>query len=303
MIRHKRPYCCTFECEKSDGFGSKDDWKRHESQKHFPKAWPGEVFLCGEKVERPPAGGRGTESGDSVSVECKQMLASKALLLEHLASVHSVHKKKKAEKKAADARLAPAKHLAFWCGFCRKTICSAGNAGPPSHDGSDQSGLANGDELTSVASFLRFRSDHIDDHFMGRTLPKMDISQWERGALMHPHFGKAIALVTPEDGNGAAGRMDSGHDGSDMYGGGTGNTRAQKRPSNDADEGPGPGPGGRGIAGGSIENRARKKQRYSTVLWVCVSRFSFSSHCVSALAETPIYYAKCNCAARLTVFS
>lgn len=138
--RHARPYACTFaKCSKT--FGSKNDWKRHETSQHCQL----EIWRCDE------------DSADRPGEECGKACHRRESLRSHLEKDHGIREHEALEKKLADCRMGRNFESRFWCGFCRKIIEPAGKAGP-----------AHGE-----------RFDHIDSHFNGRGVPKADIKDWK----------------------------------------------------------------------------------------------------------------------------
>jgi hypothetical protein len=139
MKRHDRPYGCTFlACGKK--FGSKNDWKRHESSQHFQI----ETWRC--DGERPEGGA------------CSMVCYRKQSFQEHLKKDHQVSDDNEImNEKLETCRIGRNCQDRFWCGFCVKLI------------GLKKKGLNAWTE----------RFDHIDDHFMGRnTLAKEGIQDW-----------------------------------------------------------------------------------------------------------------------------
>ncbi|KAJ5782227.1 hypothetical protein N7457_004001 [Penicillium paradoxum] len=107
--RHERPYGCTFpHCAKS--FGSKADWKRHESSQHLHvQSW-----FCTEHV------------GNSTS--CEQLFYRLEKYTQHLRQ-HGVEEYQVAAS-VGNNRLDLADGSHFWCGFCnhRVTLTKRGQA-------------------------------------------------------------------------------------------------------------------------------------------------------------------------------
>lgn len=102
--RHERPYGCTFpHCAKS--FGSKADWKRHETSQHLHlPSW-----LC-----TFPDTAKGT-------TPCERIFYREETYTHHLGQHHRVPKTK--VKAAAQAsRLDLAAQTQFWCGFCGRHV-------------------------------------------------------------------------------------------------------------------------------------------------------------------------------------
>ncbi|KAM0198178.1 hypothetical protein ACHAPA_007276 [Fusarium lateritium] len=135
--RHSKPYGCTFaDCKKK--FGSKNDWKRHESIQHYQlETWtcdctkPGSAELCAKVCYR-------RESFRS-----------------HLTKEHPALDPQKLEEKIDSCRKGRHCDTYFWCGFCLKTV-----------------------NIKVVNNSWAKRFDHIDDHFSGRGGPKRLIGEW-----------------------------------------------------------------------------------------------------------------------------
>ncbi|KAL2017638.1 hypothetical protein VTK56DRAFT_1906 [Thermocarpiscus australiensis] len=141
--RHEKPYACTFaKCDRR--FGSKNDWKRHESSQHFQL----EIWRCAEK----------TANGPDNEKECGKVCHRRESLKSHLERDHDIRDESDLEKKLAECRMGRNFESRFWCGFCQKTIEPTGTGGPAHSE----------------------RFDHIDDHFMGRGgMPRADIKDWK----------------------------------------------------------------------------------------------------------------------------
>ncbi|KAM5372031.1 hypothetical protein ACJZ2D_007787 [Fusarium nematophilum] len=137
--RHSKPYGCTHRnCTKA--FGSKNDWKRHESIQHYQL----EVWKC--DFTKP----------DSDEV-CEKICHRRESFRNHLGKEHSISDINKLEEKLDSCRIGRHCDAHFWCGFCLKTI------------------KISEAEHNAWAK----RCDHIDDHFSGRGgKPKRDISEW-----------------------------------------------------------------------------------------------------------------------------
>ncbi|KAJ5127465.1 hypothetical protein N7448_008244 [Penicillium atrosanguineum] len=101
--RHERPYGCTFpHCAKS--FGSKADWKRHESSQHLHVA----SWLCGS---------HDSAKGSS----CGRIFYREETYTQHLNQQHRIPKTRTKSTLNA-SRLDLANQSQFWCGFCNRTI-------------------------------------------------------------------------------------------------------------------------------------------------------------------------------------
>jgi hypothetical protein len=136
-----KPYACTFaKCDKK--FGSKNDWKRHENSQHFQL----EIWRCAEKAADHPE-----------QPECGKVYHRRESLKFHLERDHDIRDHAVLDKKLAECRMGRNFDSRFWCGFCQKTIEPTGKGGPAHSE----------------------RFDHIDDHFIGRDMPKADIKDWK----------------------------------------------------------------------------------------------------------------------------
>lgn len=99
--RHERPYGCTFdECNKT--FGSKADWKRHESSQHFHfQGW-----RC--NLSDP----------DNVDRPCARLYDQQEMYVQHLLKQHNVDEDfvhMVLEKNYLDQN----GQVRYWCGFCQ----------------------------------------------------------------------------------------------------------------------------------------------------------------------------------------
>jgi hypothetical protein len=102
MKRHTRPYGCTFPtCKKS--FGSKNDWKRHETSQHYQH----ETWRCDEKTD---------------GASCTKVFFSADIARAHLTKVHKVTDPTAIERKIDERRMGASSQGNFWCGFCEKII-------------------------------------------------------------------------------------------------------------------------------------------------------------------------------------
>ncbi|KAF5651182.1 Sex-determining transformer 1 [Fusarium sp. NRRL 52700] len=135
--RHSKPYGCTFvDCKKT--FGSKNDWKRHESIQHYQL----ETWIC--------------DCVRSDSVEpCGKVCYRRESFRNHLSKEHEITDTSKLEEKVEGCRKGRHCDAHFWCGFCRETV-----------------------EIKETDNTWAKRCDHIDDHFSGRRVPQRDISEW-----------------------------------------------------------------------------------------------------------------------------
>ncbi|KAL9476629.1 hypothetical protein ACSS6W_006470 [Trichoderma asperelloides] len=98
MKRHQKPYGCTYKtCHKM--FGSKNDWKRHESSQHFQM-----------------------ESWNCDYPGCDKVLPRRELFKTHLQHDHDVEDSQIIENKLESCRLGRHCDPRFWCGFCDEFI-------------------------------------------------------------------------------------------------------------------------------------------------------------------------------------
>ena len=140
LRRHERPYGCTYQrCHKR--FGSKNDWKRHESTQHFAI----EMWMC--EVQ---------DVGDPSS--CKKVFYRRGLIDKHLKQDHGMVNQSEVDSKIMDYQTGRGCEARFWCGFCEGVIDT---------------------KLKGLRAWTA-RIDHIDDHFVGRKSPKKTISEWKQ---------------------------------------------------------------------------------------------------------------------------
>ena len=140
LIRHEKPYSCTFTgCHQK--FGSKSDWKRHEASRHILL----ESWTCEEQRKDVP------------TKKCIYSCYRKETFKLHLEKEHAMTEKKMIKKKIDACRLGRDGASRFWCGFCRSTIVV------------NDTGLQ--------ASAARF--NHIGEHFSGNDRTRRDISEWQ----------------------------------------------------------------------------------------------------------------------------
>jgi hypothetical protein len=102
MKRHTRPYGCTFpNCTKT--FGSKNDWKRHETSQHYQH----EAWRCDEKTN---------------GASCTKVFFSVDIARAHLTKAHKVTDPDAIERKIDTRRMGANNQASFWCGFCEQII-------------------------------------------------------------------------------------------------------------------------------------------------------------------------------------
>ncbi|KAI9743938.1 MAG: hypothetical protein M1818_002672 [Claussenomyces sp. TS43310] len=101
MKRHDRPWGCTSRgCKKL--FGSKADWKRHETTQHFvPESW---------RCTIPGINGK----------ECRTVRYQSERFKEHLYEHHKMSHV--TDGKVDEYRIGNNFHTNFWCGFCQRTV-------------------------------------------------------------------------------------------------------------------------------------------------------------------------------------
>ncbi|KAJ5092191.1 hypothetical protein NUU61_007061 [Penicillium alfredii] len=101
--RHERPYGCTFpHCSKS--FGSKADWKRHESSQHLHiPSW----FCTFHDVR--------------TDTSCERLFHCQQTFTQHLNQQHQVPEPQVGVA-VCTSRLDVGEQSHFWCGFCRQTV-------------------------------------------------------------------------------------------------------------------------------------------------------------------------------------
>lgn len=95
--RHERPYACTvYKCDKR--FGSKNDWKRHETGQHSQP----EVWFCGPN--------------------CSSVFNRRETLEQHLRSSHGMLREEEIHERLESNRRGSHCSRIFWCGFCGEFI-------------------------------------------------------------------------------------------------------------------------------------------------------------------------------------
>ncbi|CRK28513.1 hypothetical protein BN1708_004688 [Verticillium longisporum] len=139
-LKHDKPYGCTFlNCYKS--FGSKNDWKRHETSQHTQL----EVWKCNERAS------------NGVGTTCGKVFPRREDFKLHLQDTHNFRDVSALEAELHSCRIGRDCDLRYWCGFCEKIMGRSHTAMHPSTK----------------------RFDHIDDHFCGRNTAKRSISEWK----------------------------------------------------------------------------------------------------------------------------
>lgn len=131
LKRHHRPYGCTFPtC--SEKFGSKYDWKRHETSRHFQReCW--RCPLCSAGVATP---------ANCPSTSSARLFYNQRLYENHLQNFHGSSRETIREN-VRKQRIGRNCRSTFWCGFCEKIVVLR------------EKGLNGANE----------RFNHIDDHF------------------------------------------------------------------------------------------------------------------------------------------
>ncbi|OAQ74825.1 C2H2 type zinc finger domain-containingprotein [Purpureocillium lilacinum] len=96
--RHQKPYGCTFkQCSKR--FGSKNDWKRHESSQHYEL----ETWNCNK-------------------LNCNKTCQRRESFKNHLQKDHDVKGAEEIEEMLEKCRMGRHCGPRFWCGFCVEII-------------------------------------------------------------------------------------------------------------------------------------------------------------------------------------
>ena len=112
--RHTRPYGCTFDkCRKS--FGSKNDWKRHESHQHEQQ----ECWRC-------DCTNRG-----SGKLCARVFWTDRKFFKEHLQKDHGFTEPAKIDVKLKGRRIPKRNQGRFWCGFCNEIVHMIAKDGGP----------------------------------------------------------------------------------------------------------------------------------------------------------------------------
>jgi len=136
MKRHERPYGCTFaNCSKT--FGSKNDWKRHESTQHGVS----DIWKCCENsdVLGQPGG------------ICGQAFYRQKDFEKHLVGEHK-NGEDYALIRAENCHISRSSHSRFWCGFCIKL-----------HKIEERGGLISNERYTHVADHFIKQGKSIGD--------------------------------------------------------------------------------------------------------------------------------------------
>ena len=133
--RHTLPWACTFDrCRRS--FGSKNDWKRHETKQHAQQ----ECWRC-EELQTNKSGRSVPATDDNA---CMKLFCTEDLYLKHLTGQHNITDDHVTNKLCKSQRIGAKSKGQYWCGFCNKIITMKGTGIEGDND----------------------RYNHIDDHFM-----------------------------------------------------------------------------------------------------------------------------------------
>lgn len=133
--RHTLPWVCTFDrCRRS--FGSKNDWKRHETKQHAQQ----ECWRC-EELQANKSGRSVPATDDNA---CMKLFCTEDLYLKHLTAQHNITDDHVTNKLCKSQRIGAKSKGQYWCGFCNKIITMKGT------------GIEGDNE----------RYNHVDDHFM-----------------------------------------------------------------------------------------------------------------------------------------
>ncbi|GAB7365159.1 hypothetical protein MBLNU230_g6246t1 [Neophaeotheca triangularis] len=152
--RHSRPYGCTFPtCRKR--FGSRGDWKRHESSQHQHRF--GETWVC-----LLPSGGSGGGGGAAAATACWKLIATpgregEEQMRAHVARDHGFVGCGAGADAAGYERLGAGAHGAFWCGFCRVVVRQESEV--------DFGTMGEGLGGAGLVGAWEARAKHVGDHF------------------------------------------------------------------------------------------------------------------------------------------
>lgn len=135
MKRHDKPYVCTFKGCVNRRFGSKNDWKRHESSQHDTAEQQRQSWVC-----------RDPRCATKV-----HLFPTTLTYREHLFASHKIRDEATIHAKLVDGVFGGRQDRFFWCGFCAKVM-----------DGGSSSDSSSGP--------WNARCDHIDLHFSGKDM-------------------------------------------------------------------------------------------------------------------------------------
>lgn len=128
MKRHERPYGCTVKgCGKS--FGSKNDWKRHESGQHSS---PFDAWACDYDG-------------------CVAMFDDRLAFMQHLMEAHDTRHQEDVQSRTESCRIGRQGDSRFWCGFCAQVV-----------------EIDTVDQDAGRGNCWSRRFDHIDSHLFGK---------------------------------------------------------------------------------------------------------------------------------------
>ena len=145
--RHDRPYGCTNQhCRKA--FGSKSDWKRHESTQHFEN----ETWRCEEHAPH------------SKILECAEIFHEQGEFVKHLRQRHSLDDPV-ISRKCESGRVGNNYQTSYWCGFCRKIIPQKDKRGSE----------AQNERYDHIDDCHFKKGQHIDEWYsIGSQIPRAD---------------------------------------------------------------------------------------------------------------------------------
>jgi uncharacterized C2H2 Zn-finger protein len=107
--RHEKPYGCTWHfCDKT--FGSKNDWKRHETNQHGPI----EIWRC--------------------NYNCDAVFSRRENFQAHLEKKHKITDSPLLERTLEENRRGSHCTDSFWCGFCKKFVPVERGANVAAHE-------------------------------------------------------------------------------------------------------------------------------------------------------------------------
>ncbi|KAE8452107.1 hypothetical protein EG329_001574 [Mollisiaceae sp. DMI_Dod_QoI] len=118
-------------------FSSKKKWRRHENSQHFHL----EIWRCCEV--KPDL------------TKCIKVCYKRTTFEEHLKNDHNISEERTIKTTADDNRLGRNCQVRFWCGFCDKCI----------------------DQKSKGLEAWTERFDHLENHFIGRGIPKQNIRE------------------------------------------------------------------------------------------------------------------------------
>ncbi|KAH7326130.1 hypothetical protein B0I35DRAFT_474818 [Stachybotrys elegans] len=176
--RHEKPYRCTFRgCMKE--FGSKNDWKRHESSQHYNL----ETWHC-------------EEAG------CKKACQRRETFKSHLERDHKITDLPTIDRKVEKCRLGRHCDPRFWCGFCVKFIIidePTGNTWTKRCDHIDNHLFGKEGLEQKNSKDWQYEEDHIDKIDNPRTTPDCQAPTAANTSLpgLHDRRRKATSDLGP----------------------------------------------------------------------------------------------------------